>query len=169
MKPQDSIWYFPGDPPVFEGIATLCLLALGCLAALWALTFAVTLSGRLRRYRRKMNISVTLLMIPLAVSLLIAGLCISRRSFGEWAELKKLIQDYSQRVSSEVEAGQDPQQLAALELKLLSPAPTFKFKALREPVRLRLIQTTPPYVGVDFGDGANAVFDPVTMICTYSD
>jgi hypothetical protein len=26
-----------------------------------------------------------------------------------------------------------------------------------------------PYVGVDFGGGANALFDPRTMICTYSD
>jgi len=29
--------------------------------------------------------------------------------------------------------------------------------------------TVPPYVGVDFGHGANAVFDPPTMWCIYSD
>jgi hypothetical protein len=26
-----------------------------------------------------------------------------------------------------------------------------------------------PYVGVDFGEGQDAVFDPDTMLCTYAD
>lgn len=169
MGPRDSIWYFPGDPPVFETIATFAIVVLGGLVLVWGIVFLLTLPGRLRRYRRKLSISVLLLMVPVVVSLLIVALGISRRSFGEWAELKRLIQVYSQRVASAVEAGEDPRQLAALEMKLLSPTPTFKFKALREPVRLRLMKTIPPYVGVDFGEGANAVFDPVTMICTYAD
>jgi hypothetical protein len=32
-----------------------------------------------------------------------------------------------------------------------------------------MMQTIPPYVGVSFGEGRNAVFDLTTMICTYSD
>jgi len=60
-------------------------------------------------------------------------------------------------------------QLPAIEARLLDPPPTFQFAALQEPVKLRIMQTTPPYVGVDFGNGANAVFDPHTMICIYSD
>ena len=36
-------------------------------------------------------------------------------------------------------------------------------------VRLRMAHGVYPYVGVDFGNGANALFDPRTMICTYSD
>ena len=36
-------------------------------------------------------------------------------------------------------------------------------------VHLRMAHGVYPYVGVDFGGGANAFFDPRTMICTYSD
>jgi hypothetical protein len=108
-------------------------------------------------------------MAPCAIALVAAGLGISRRHSGEWAGLKALIREYSNRVAAEIENGEDPNQLAALEMKLLTPAPTFKFKSLPEPVRLKVMQASPPYVGVDFGNGANAVFDPVTMICTYAD
>jgi hypothetical protein len=37
------------------------------------------------------------------------------------------------------------------------------------PVQLRMAHGIPPYVGIDFGDGGHALFDPVTMLCTYSD
>jgi hypothetical protein len=36
-------------------------------------------------------------------------------------------------------------------------------------VRLRMAHRVYPYVGVDFGGGANAIFEPRTMLCTYSD
>jgi hypothetical protein len=169
MDPRDSIWYFPGDPPVFEMLATLSLLALGGLAVGCCMVFLVTHPGKTRRFRRKLLIVCSALMTPFAIIFLGAVLGIGRRHFGEWAELKATIQKHSDIVAAEIERGEDPRQVAFLEMKLLSPAPTFKFRALREPVRLKIMQTKPPYVGVDFGHGANAVFDPQTMICTYSD
>ena len=36
-------------------------------------------------------------------------------------------------------------------------------------VHLYMGSSTYPYIGVDFGDGHNAHFDPDTMICTDSD
>jgi hypothetical protein len=36
-------------------------------------------------------------------------------------------------------------------------------------VHLRMAHGVYPYVGVDFGEGMNALFDPRTMLCTYSD
>lgn len=169
MDPRDSIWYFPGDPPVFEMLAMLCLFALGGLAVVCSLVFLVTLSEKTSRLRRTLLIWLSVSMTPFAVILFGAAVGISKRHFGEWARLKSLLQQYSSLVAAEIEKGEDPRQAAALQLKLLSPSPTFKFKALSEPVRLEIMQTEPPYVGVDFGNGAHAVFDPQTMICTYSD
>lgn len=169
MDPRDSIWYFPGDPPVFEMLAMLSLFVLGGLAVGGVMVFLMTHSGRARRFRRKLLILFSALMIPFAIVFMGAVLGISRRHFGEWADLKAMIQEHSDIVAAEIERGEDPRQVAFLQMKLLSPAPTFKFSSLREPVRLEIMRTEPPYVGVDFGHGANAVFDPQTMICTYSD
>jgi hypothetical protein len=36
-------------------------------------------------------------------------------------------------------------------------------------VQLRMAHGVYPYIGVDFRDGGHALFDPVTMYCTYSD
>lgn len=134
-----------------------------------ALVFLMTLPRKTRRFRHKLLILHYFLMTPLALVFLTAALGIGRRHFGEWADLKKLIRQYSDVVAAEIEKGEDPRQVAALQVKLLTPTPTFKFTSLREPVRLEVMQTEPPYVGVDFGNGANAVFDPRTMICKYSD
>ncbi len=169
MGPRDSIWYFPGDPPVFETLATLAVLVLGGLVIACSVVFLMTLPSKARRFRRKLLSLLFVFMIPCAILFAGAALGISSRHFGEWADLKALIRQYSDRVVAEIEKGGDPRQVAALQLKLLSPAPAFKFKALKEPVYLKIMQTEPPYVGVDFGDGANAVFDPKTMICIYSD
>ena len=37
------------------------------------------------------------------------------------------------------------------------------------PVHLRMAHGIYPYVGVDFGEGRNAFFNPNTMVCKYSD
>jgi MFS family permease len=169
MDPRDSIWYFPGDPPVFEMLAMLSLLVLGGLAVVGGAVLLMTFPRRMRRLRRKLLILVSALMTPFAVLFLGTALGICSRNFGEWADLKALIRQYSDLVAAEIEKGEDPRQMAFLELKLLSPTPAFKFRSLKEPVRLKIMQTHPPYVGVDFGNGANAVFDPQTMICSYSD
>lgn len=169
MKPSIALSYFPGDPPVFETVATVTLLLIGALAIFGALAFLGTISNVSWRFRRPMlriALGLTcLLVIPLVIS--IVG--ISRRHFGEWAQLKALIRHYSEIVGHEVERNGNPSRLRAIEAQLLTPPPTFQFAALQEPVRLRIMQTTPPYVGVDFGGGANAVFDPLTMICVYAD
>ncbi len=36
-------------------------------------------------------------------------------------------------------------------------------------VSLRMAHRVYPYVGVDFGSGSHALFDPRTMICSYAD
>jgi hypothetical protein len=36
-------------------------------------------------------------------------------------------------------------------------------------VQLRMAHGVYPYVGVDFSDASHALFDPTTMLCTYSD
>lgn len=169
MNLRDSIWYFPGDPPVFETLATLSLLAIVAVVAFGSLMLLITYPKALRRFRRSslrwIFGAIAVLVIPLAF----AAFGIGRRNFGEWAELKGLISRYSSLVAAEIERSGGATQLAALETRLLTPSPTFHFKGYPEPVHLRIMQTTPPYVGVDFGHGANAVFDPRTMVCIYAD
>jgi len=46
---------------------------------------------------------------------------------------------------------------------------TFTFPLVGRTVRIRLMQTYPPYVGVDYGDGRNCVFDLKSMRMTYVD
>jgi len=161
--------YFPGDPPAFETVATFSLLLAAALVMLGALFFLLTIHKTWRRFRRPSLRLISALMGLLAIPLGFATLGIGRRHFGEWAELKASIRHYSELVAMEVARSGSADQLPAVQARFFDPPPTFKFSALREPVKFRIMQTTPPYVGVDFGNGANAVFDPRTMICVYSD
>lgn len=169
MDLRNSIWYFPGDPPVFETLATIALLAGAVLVVLGGLIFVATYPKALRRFRRSSLRWISWSLAVLAIPLAFATFGIGRRHVGEWAELKALISHYSGLVAAEVERGGGTTQLPALEMRLLNPPPTFQFEGYPGPVQIRIMQTTPPYVGVDFGNGANAVFDPRTMVCIYAD
>lgn len=168
MGPYDSLRYFPGDPPVFETLGTFALLGLVALALFALAGLLLTSWPLLRRFRRSFSRLTIVLGLCVFAVLAISFLGILRRQFGEWARLKALLIEYSEKVERAHEK-RGSLSLAAIEMEFLTPAPEFKFKELRNPVRLRIMQTTPPYVGVDFGEGANAVFDPKTMICLYSD
>lgn len=126
--------------------------------------------SRLKSVRGKRVVSrlIVASCLGLLAVFMVSTFGILRRHFGEWAQLRALLIEYSEKVErAHEERGSGS--LAAIEMDILASAPEFKFRELRDPVRLRIMQTTPPYVGVDFGEGANAVFDPKTMICLYSD
>lgn len=167
-----SARYFPGDPPFFETVVTLALAGLLPVVLLLLVSRGLTKVSSLRRLGHLMRM---VLMLPLAVlgcALLGACFGIMSRHFGEWAKLKKMLQIQSARIEEHVKrpgGTLSPSEMAQLEIKFLTPAPSFKFKALDEPVQLRVMANTPPYVGLDFGNGANAVLDPETMICVYAD
>lgn len=162
--------YFPGDAPGAEvlGIAGAMLMGATVVCAAIALLLTST-------HPRARRVAMFALAVPTIVAALAIGVSITEvgsRHFGEWAQLKALIRDYSARVAKRAESADGRLTSAgyeALQQELLTPAPTFHFRGSRQPVRLRMMMTVWPYVGVDFGEGANAVFNPVTMVCIYSD
>ncbi|RKH49734.1 hypothetical protein D7Y23_15790 [Corallococcus sp. AB050B] len=106
-----------------------------------------------------------LLLVPVFVQ--IAG-----RHWGEWAHLKALLQDNEARVrafSSRADGALSEEEYARAKAWLEQQSATFRFTSEPEPVRIHMRRTVPPYLGVDFGQGQNAVFEPVTMFCIYSD
>jgi hypothetical protein len=127
---------------------------------------------RLLRLRRAWeDVLAAPLLLGLA-SVVVAAGAISSRHFGEWRELRAELARYSDKVAK---AAPDRTRLLthaeyeAIKGRLFTSEPTFVSRAFREPLRIRMMQTYAPYVGVDFGAGRNAVFDLTIMICTYSD
>lgn len=164
MVARDSIWYFPGDPPLFETLAMLSLF----LVTAWGVAWLLMRLAAPRMSKGGIGKLLRALLLLSALPLPVASVGIAHRHLGEWADLKALLRTYADRIEKEVEKrGSD--HLAEIGHEVLTPQPHFKFAAFRDPVRLRVLSTEYPYVGVDFGEGAHAVFDPMTMICTYSD
>src|SRR5207248_845713 len=154
--------YFPGDAPVaevlliFSVVLTLVCLLLGMGALVASKVF------RLRAAFRRFSMAVLFLAaLPMCFVLYSGGSILGRR-FGEWRELHVLLTEYSRKVSTLVP---DKSRLLtegeyrALDVMLLTPRPTFRSRGFEEPLRIRMMQTYPPFVGVDFGKGRNAVFD----------
>ena len=162
--------YFPGDPPAAELLGIF-----GALVIVPTLATAVAAFSMTSRYPRVRRVAMTALGIPALAGTLALGafaVSVGARHFGEWAQLKSLIRRYSTRVAERAGPANyrlSPSQYHAIQSELLTPAPTFQFSGTHTAVRLRMMMTVWPYVGVDFGSGANAVFNPVTMICIYSD
>ncbi|MCY1044538.1 hypothetical protein OV208_24675 [Corallococcus sp. bb12-1] len=97
---------------------------------------------------------------------------VGRRNFGEWSQLKALIQQGEAKVLEQVqrEGGVLSHEEVVVARDWFKANPVyFQFKDMPRPVQVRVMSSLPPYVGVDFGDGDNATFDPDTMLCTFSD
>src|SRR5262249_42097167 len=96
---------------------------------------------------------------------------ILERQDARWAAVRNGIRQYGDRIAAAV--GDKDRVLSHEEFV------EFKRRFLPTPipvrlpgygtVSLRIAHGVYPYVGVDFGGGANALFDPRTMMCTYSD
>ena len=163
-------WYFPGDGPVFElfGVLGGLAFAVGLIPLVLSLVIGRQRRDWLVRLIRWLARGPAILGVAL---LAIASVGVLNRHFGEWAKLKAALVEQSERVRARAS---DPTQLSPEEFQqlnqeLMTPPPSFTFRAMPEPVHIRIMQTVPPFVGVDFGYGANAVFDLTTMVCTYSD
>jgi hypothetical protein len=56
-----------------------------------------------------------------------------------------------------------------LENRHIPESLPLRFPGTTEVANLRMYRGVFPYVAVDFGHGAVAAFDPLTMLCVYSD
>ena len=160
---------FPGDPPV-DMVAEVSLFGwLLLLVGHGCFFVARRESDQIVQFWRWGMIPLTLLSFLLLAPVFaqIAG-----RHWGEWGELKAVLQDNEARVrpfSSRADGALSEEEFARAKAWLKEQSVTFRFESEPEPVRIHMRRTVPPYLGVDFGKGQNAVFDPVTMLCIYSD
>ncbi|RKH24687.1 hypothetical protein D7Y15_29320 [Corallococcus sp. AB030] len=160
---------FPGDPPV-DMLAEVALFGwLLLLVGHGCFFVARREADQIVQFWRWVMLPLTLVsfLVLLPVFGQIAG-----RHWGEWGRLKALLQDNEARVrafSSRADGVLSEEEYARAKAWWLDQPATFRFETEPEPVRIHLRRTNPPYLVVDFGEGQNAVFDPVTMHCIYSD
>ncbi|NNB86332.1 hypothetical protein [Corallococcus exiguus] len=161
---------FPGDPAVADLLVEVALCGWLFLLVGYGFFFVARKeSDRIVRLWRWVLPPLTLLSF-LAMSPALAE--VAGRHWGEWGRLKTMLQDNEPRVrafSSRADGVLSNEEYERAKVWLQEQHVAFRFKTEPEPVRIRLMMTVPPYLGVDFGQGQNAVFDPVTMLCIYSD
>ncbi|CAM4313508.1 hypothetical protein COEX109129_17940 [Corallococcus exiguus] len=161
---------FPGDPPAADMLVEVALCGwLFILVGHCFFFLARKEPDRIVRLWRWVLPPLTLLSF-LAMSPALAE--VAGRHWGEWGRLKAMLQDNEIRVrafSSRADGALSEEEFARAKAWLQEQPVLFRFTAEPEPVRIHMRRTVPPYLGVDFGDGQNAVFEPVTMLCVYSD
>jgi hypothetical protein len=163
----DRPWNFPGDPPIFD-----LLIVPAALSSVLALTLWLVL-------RRSTKTTATRFLASgiLAAAIFSAATCgacaagILERHDARWTAVRRGIREYGDAIAAA--AGDKHHVLTPDEFERLHERFMPKPIAVDLPgfgtVHLRMAHGVYPYVGVDFGNGANALFDPRTMICTYSD
>ena len=170
---EQSPPYFPGDPPAVD----LLHIVSGVFAINALIGF--TINSVWQRWLEKplhlhhiIRIIFKVSLIGSLICFVIISLNIGKRHFGQWGKLKNVIRLYSEQVTTVTDLpGRQltTEQFECAKLKFFTKPVLFTFRTPDKTVEIRMMQTTYPYVGVDFGDGANAVFDPKTMFCVYSD
>ncbi len=161
MHARESVFYFPGDPPALDIIFELSVILLVALIIASALTRIIRSSTWTQWLLRRGLLLVA--VVPL-VGVLAGGCVIANRHFGEWRQLSSQL-----RLSRDLAQAAADEGRSVLAVELPPQLSEFRFSGLRDPVRIRIMSAREPYVGVDFGGGANAMFDLVTMRCVYSD
>lgn len=164
-------WLFPGDPPYFD--LSLLLAAVAMVpglagAALFRRQHAAARLGGAAWLPFSIALAATTVATATALTCL-GG--IGYRHSVAWRGVRSGLAHYGDLIASDVGDRRQiltEQQFRALRGRLIpSPVP------IELPgwgtVRLRMAHAQYPYVGVDFGDGRHALFDPDTMICIYSD
>jgi len=160
-------WAVPGDGP-YEYLVTALSLPL------------VVLSVALVSLRKIPCTAKRLAMtIFLSLFILLQGWVyvpqVSRR-VGQWKGLRTMLVDKSSEIENVLRQLGVPEgrplsrdDLALLEQRLFTPQPRFDFYLPSRTVTLRLLAAVPPYVGVDYGEGRNCIFDLESMVATYCD
>jgi len=160
--------YFPGDPPFLDiaispAVVSLCLSSICWLA----LRFVPPLA-----FARQARAITRAFLIATSVSVLVAVGGVAFRFTGPWDSIRAAVPRYGDEILAASGGSKShvltPEEFTSLKQRFM-PKPV----AVQLPgfgvVHLRMAHGIYPYVGVDFGNGMNALFDPSTMYCTYSD
>jgi hypothetical protein len=161
-------WNFPGDPPLFEyllaGAGANCLLVVPLWVVLrWTRVDAVSGTSLPRLVRWVLGFWVAIILVCAAGIL--------ERQDPRWRQVRTAIRRYGDAIAAD--AGDRYRVLTHDEFVALRerhvPSPVPLSLPGQGTVYLRMAHGVYPYVGIDFGGGSNALFDPSTMLCTYSD
>ena len=158
-----NIWYFPGDPPVLD---------LALIPASAALLFGVVAILSLREQAsRRLGACARLSCLWAFVVFVFCLGGIGFRFTPAWKEVREGIRHYGDQIAAEV--GSRHRVLTTTEFEDLKakymPQPISVRLSGFGTVNLRMAHGVYPYIGVDFGSGSHALFNPRTMICSYAD
>ena len=90
----------------------------------------------------------------------------------EWSEVRAAIRTYGDKIKKASNNAPEPlssELFEKLKLQIIPSPIELRFPHGDAPVHLRMAHAIYHYVGVDFGNGANAFYEPATMYCTYAD
>ncbi len=128
------------------------------------------------RMQWPMRVGAVCLFVFCALWLVVTSIPPIGRRIGPWAELRRMLVEKSQQVAEAKATLSIPanrqltrEEIDQIERMVLDPAPAYTFPIINQTVHVRMMGGTPPYVGVDFGDGRRAKFNLATMVVTYAD
>jgi hypothetical protein len=163
----DQGWWFPGDPPMLDlALPPAALGFLGGAFVWWRLT-------AVRRNEGARLLLVLSAAVTASAAVALAGCAagIGFRQSAAWSDLRHAIRQAGDAVAADASnptAVLDRAEFEALRQKHV-PRPIEITLRGFGPVQLRMAHGVYPYVGVDFGEGRHAFFEPRSMACTYSD
>jgi hypothetical protein len=159
-------WNFPGDPPLFDAVLYPAVISCVVSIPLWLVV-----------RRRPWGLGHIVSGIEYAttmVSWLLLLVCtagILERHGDRWTAVRNGIRQYSDAIATEL--GDRNRILTSEEFSRLHDKYIPEAVSVSLPgygvVQLRMAHGVYPYVGVDFCCGGHALFDPRTMVVTYSD
>jgi hypothetical protein len=159
-------WNFPGDPPLYD-----LLIYAGAIAAAVNLPLALLVRRYAGQSRGYLSLIPRLCAIVGVVIFVGSAAGILERQDARWAAVRNGVRRYGDTIAA---ASGDKHRVLSHE----------EFQRLKEQfmpgsvpvllpgygmVQLRMAHGVYPYVGVDFSDASHALFEPTTMLCTYSD
>jgi hypothetical protein len=160
-------WNFPGDPPLFDTLLMFAIANAVIICPLWL----IAQFSRLAEILSPFSFGAALVACYWTVCVVICLAGIIERHDSRWREIRTAIRERAEAIAAD--AGNrrhvltDEESLSLRERHV--PKPIYLSLRGWGPVHLRMAHGAYPYVAIDFGHGRNALFDPTTMFCTYSD
>lgn len=168
-----TLWGFPGDPPVADLLAAYGLLLVLALSSVKLLVSRTR--GRISpRWTRSITLlhRVSASTLALALGLFLVGLVgLVGRHVGSWRPVRQALLEELARIERghRRPGALSMDEYSEISRRLQSQDRRFAVSGCGESARIRILQTEHPFIGLNFGDGRNVVFEPRTMIVLYSD
>jgi hypothetical protein len=161
-------WWFPGDAPPLDLALWPASIGLACSTFVW---WRLGTLGKSEAMPRLPMLAAVFVTVGAAVAFLACSVGIGFRHTAPWANVRRSIRQVGDAIAKDARdrsARLDREEFAALRQKHVPKPIAVDLRGFGG-VHLRMAHTIYPYVGVDFGAGRHAFFEPITMICTYSD